>query len=63
MVWDMCNLSDTGSLICLDRTLTGDTYVHIMSDTLYPFMSIVLSDGLGQCQQNSATLLPSRIAK
>ena len=61
MVWGVC-WRDMGPLIRLDTTLTGDSYVSILSDHLHPFMSIVHSDGLGQFQQDNATPHTSRIA-
>ncbi|GFU53105.1 uncharacterized protein TNCV_3098891 [Trichonephila clavipes] len=39
---------DMGPLIRLDTTLTEDGYLNILSDQLHPFMSIVISDGLGE---------------
>ena len=44
-----------GPLICLITTLTGDTYISILSDQLLQFMSIVHFSGLGKFQQDSAT--------
>jgi hypothetical protein len=41
MVWGMCSWNDM-----IDTTQTGDTYVHILTDQLHPFMSIVHSEGL-----------------
>ncbi|GFW69014.1 transposable element Tcb2 transposase [Trichonephila clavipes] len=57
MVWGMYSWRDMGPLIRLDTTLTGDRYVSFLSDHLHPFMSIVHSDGLGEFQQDNATLL------
>ncbi|GBM76814.1 hypothetical protein AVEN_122191-1 [Araneus ventricosus] len=51
-----------GPLIRLETTLTGDMYLSILSGHLYSFMSIVHSDGLGQFQQDNATLHASRVA-
>ncbi|GFX91827.1 transposable element Tcb2 transposase [Trichonephila clavipes] len=62
MVWGLCSWRDMGPLIRLDMTLTSDRYVSILSDHLHPFMSIVHSDGLGEFQQDNATLHTSRIA-
>ena len=59
MVWDVCSWSDMGPLISPDTTLTGDTYVRILTDHLHPFMSIVHSGALGQFH---ATPHTSRIA-
>ncbi|GFW42448.1 transposable element tcb2 transposase [Trichonephila clavipes] len=49
-------------LIRLDMTLIYDRYISILSDHLYPFMSIVHSDELGEFQQDNATSHTSRIA-
>ncbi|GBN23208.1 hypothetical protein AVEN_41297-1 [Araneus ventricosus] len=61
MVWDVCCWRDMGPLIRLETTLTGDMYLGILSDHLYSFMSIVHFDGLGQFQQDNATLHESRV--
>ncbi|GFV53113.1 transposable element Tcb2 transposase [Trichonephila clavipes] len=50
MVWGVCSWHDMGPLICLDTTLTCDSYVRILSDLLHPFMSIEPSDELGEFQ-------------
>ncbi|GFY11419.1 transposable element tcb2 transposase [Trichonephila clavipes] len=62
MVWGMCSWHDMRPLIRLDTTLIGGRYVSILFDHLYPFMSIVHSDGLGQFQQDNVTPHSSRIA-
>ncbi|GBO20821.1 hypothetical protein AVEN_263987-1 [Araneus ventricosus] len=62
MVWNVCSWRDMGPLIRLETTVTGDRYLSILSDHLHSFMSIVHSDGLGQFQQNNATLHASRVA-
>ncbi|GBM74573.1 hypothetical protein AVEN_151025-1 [Araneus ventricosus] len=62
MAWDVCSWRDMGSLMRLETTLTGDTYLSIFSDHLHSFMSIVHSDGLGQFQQDNATPHESRVA-
>ncbi|GBM22754.1 hypothetical protein AVEN_196121-1 [Araneus ventricosus] len=49
-----------GPLIRLETALTGDRYATILYDHLYPFMSIVYSDGSGQFQQDNATAHTSR---
>ncbi|GFV61820.1 transposable element Tcb2 transposase [Trichonephila clavipes] len=61
IVRGVCSWRDTGSLICLDTTLTGDRYVRILSDQLHPFMSIVHSNCLGEFQQENEAPLTSRI--
>ncbi|GFW59743.1 transposable element Tcb2 transposase [Trichonephila clavipes] len=58
----VCSWRDMGPLIRLDMILTGDRYVSLLSDHLYPFMSIVHSNGLGEFQQDNATPHTSRIA-
>ncbi|GFY11697.1 transposable element Tcb2 transposase [Trichonephila clavipes] len=60
MVWGVCSWRDMGPQIYLDRTLTGNRYVGIMSDLLHPFISIVHSDG--EFQQDNATPPTSRIS-
>ncbi|GFX27478.1 transposable element Tcb2 transposase [Trichonephila clavipes] len=60
MVWSVCNWRDMGSLMHLDRTLTGGRYVSTLSVLLHSFMSIVHSDGTWG--QDNATLQTSRIA-
>ncbi|GBN93364.1 hypothetical protein AVEN_515-1 [Araneus ventricosus] len=62
MVWDVCSLHDMGPLIRLERTLTGDRYLSILSDHLHSFMSIVHCNGLGQFQQDNATFHASRVS-
>ncbi|GBO03734.1 hypothetical protein AVEN_260224-1 [Araneus ventricosus] len=62
MVWDVCSWRDMGPLIRLETTLRGGMYLSILSDHLYSCMSIVHSDGLGQFQQDNATLHASRVA-
>ncbi|GBN70987.1 hypothetical protein AVEN_196764-1 [Araneus ventricosus] len=62
MVRDVCSWRDIGPLIRLEMTLTGDRYLSILSDHLYSFMPIVHSNGLGQFQQDNATLHASRVA-
>ncbi|GFX81771.1 transposable element Tcb2 transposase [Trichonephila clavipes] len=62
MVWGVYSWSDIGPLIDLDRTLTGDRYVSILSDHLHPCMSIGHSDGLWEFQTDNATPHTSRIA-
>ncbi|GBM93095.1 hypothetical protein AVEN_204591-1 [Araneus ventricosus] len=62
MVWDVCSWRNMGPLIRLETTLTGDRYLSILRDHLHSFMSIVHSDGLGQFQQDNATLHASRVA-
>ncbi|GFT95333.1 transposable element Tcb2 transposase [Trichonephila clavipes] len=59
MVWSMCSWRDMRPLTRVDTTLTGDGYVCILFDHLRPFMYIVHSDGLGEFQQDTATLPPT----
>ncbi|GFY34013.1 transposable element Tcb2 transposase [Trichonephila clavipes] len=61
-VMKLCNWRDMGLLIRLDTTLTGESYVSILSDHLHPLMFIVHSDGLGGFQQDNAIPQASRIA-
>jgi hypothetical protein len=61
MVWDVCNWSEMGPLICLDATQVTFIYVCILADLLHPFISIVHSDGLVQFQQDNAIPHTSRI--
>ncbi|GFW78646.1 transposable element Tcb2 transposase [Trichonephila clavipes] len=62
MVWGECSWSDMRPFIRLDTTLTGDRYVSILFDHLYPFLSIVHSDGLGESPQDNAIPHTSRSA-
>ncbi|GFQ65735.1 transposable element tcb2 transposase [Trichonephila clavata] len=51
-----------GPLTRLGSTLTGDRYISILSDHLYPFMFIVHSNKFGELQQDNEILHTSRIA-
>ncbi|GBM36191.1 hypothetical protein AVEN_97562-1 [Araneus ventricosus] len=62
MVGGLCSWGEMGPLIRLETALTGDRHVTILYDHLYPFMSIVHSDGFGQFQQDDATSHTSRFA-
>ena len=62
MVCGLCSSSDMEPLTYLDMILTGETYVCILAGHLYPFMSIVHSDRLGQFLQDNAVPYMSRIA-
>ncbi|GFT84928.1 transposable element Tcb2 transposase [Trichonephila clavipes] len=62
LVWGVCSWHAMGPLIRLDRILTGERYVRILSDLVHPFMSIVYSDRLGEFQQDNAIPHTSRIA-
>ncbi|GFT18132.1 transposable element Tc1 transposase [Trichonephila clavipes] len=61
-VWGVWSWPDMGPPIRLNTTMTGDRYVRILCDHLHLFMFIVLSDGLGEFQQDNVTLFTSRIA-
>lgn len=42
-----------GPQIRTETALADDRYVNILSDSIYPFMSTVHSDGFGQVQQDT----------
>ncbi|GFX51342.1 transposable element Tcb2 transposase [Trichonephila clavipes] len=62
MVWGVCIWRDMEPLIRLDTTLTGNSYISILSGHPNPLMSISYSDGLGEFQHYNTPPHTSRIA-